>query len=326
MNRPLTPDAADTLALNGFTRRDFLKTTGVLLVTFAMGEVTFFSEDADAQGINGPGAPSLDAWIAIAGDGSVTAYTGKCELGQGLFTAQVQLIAEELCVPIGRVHLIQCDTSVTPDQGTTSGAQSHPANFNNANLGQAGATAREALIQLGSERLSVPIDQLMARDGAIVATADPAKRVTYGELIGGKRFSMTISRTAKRRPPKEWTVLGTLGAPRRPAGPGDGNRDLRPQRARPRHAARARRASACGWRDARERGREFDQGCRRRGEARRPQELRGHRRREAVPGDPRRAGAEGHLDRRHRPAEPGGVLRSDAAAEAGARHAARQFR
>ena len=46
----------------------------------------------------------LDSWIAIAADGSVTAYTGKCELGQGMFTAQTQLVAEELSVPIESRH------------------------------------------------------------------------------------------------------------------------------------------------------------------------------------------------------------------------------
>ena len=45
----------------------------------------------------------LDSWIAIAADGSVTAYTGKGELGQGISTAQTQLVAEELCVPFDRV-------------------------------------------------------------------------------------------------------------------------------------------------------------------------------------------------------------------------------
>ena len=68
----------------------------------------------------------------------MTAYTGKCELGQGLYTAQMQLVAEELGVPFDRVTLIQCDTALTPDQGTTSGAQSHPTNFNQRNLALAG--------------------------------------------------------------------------------------------------------------------------------------------------------------------------------------------
>ena len=100
------------------------------------------------------GSPQLDSWIAIAQDGSVTAYVGKCELGQGIFTAQAQLVAEELMVPIGRVKLIQCDTSMTPDQGVTSGGPSHPTNFNKRFLAQAGATARGALTQMAAARLA----------------------------------------------------------------------------------------------------------------------------------------------------------------------------
>ncbi|MGH9176091.1 MAG: molybdopterin cofactor-binding domain-containing protein, partial [Vicinamibacterales bacterium] len=150
----------------------------------------------------------LDSWLAIAADGSITAYTGKCELGQGMLTAQIQLIAEELSVPVHRVRLVQCDTSVTPDQGTTSGSQSSPTNFNNRNLALAGATAREALLERASTRLGLPIDQLIAADGVISATRDSSKTVTYGDLIGAARLSIPLNPNARRKPAHEWTVLG----------------------------------------------------------------------------------------------------------------------
>jgi CO/xanthine dehydrogenase Mo-binding subunit len=129
-------------------------------------------------------------------------------LGQGLYTAQTQLIAEELCVPLHRVTLVQSDTEMTPDQGTTSGAQSHPANFNRSNLAQAAATAREALLRLASERLGVPADQLTAKDGAVSVTAEPSQTVSYGSLVGGRRFGIAVNPKAKRKHPSEWTVLG----------------------------------------------------------------------------------------------------------------------
>src|SRR3984885_4006051 len=66
-----------------------------------------------------PPANQVDSWLAIGSDGKVTAYTGKEELGQGMSTAQTQLVAEELCVPISRVKLIVADTHLTPDQGVT---------------------------------------------------------------------------------------------------------------------------------------------------------------------------------------------------------------
>jgi CO/xanthine dehydrogenase Mo-binding subunit len=207
----LTPDASDALERAGFSRRRFLKGSGALIVGFSMAGVAGrFGLDAtlNAQGQQPDGRLQLDAWLAIGADGMVTAYTGKCELGQGLTTVQTQLVAEELSLPMQRVRLIQCDTSVTPNQGTTSGAGSHPANFNKAGLALAGATARQALLRMASDRLGVPPAQLTAREGIISVTADGARRVTYAELVGGRTFQMPLDPAAPRKHPKEWTVMG----------------------------------------------------------------------------------------------------------------------
>ena len=208
MSARFTRGARQALTQAGFSRRAFLKGSGAVIVGFTLAPLADSLGVVSAQGINGVGNKNLDAWIAIGNDGIVTAYTGKCEFGQGLYTAQMQLVAEELCVPLDRVTLIQCDTSMTPDQGTTSGAQSHPANFNHANLALAGATAREALLTLGAERLGVPVDQLVAENGTIGVRGDATKRVTYQALIGGRKFELPLSTTAKRRHPNEWVVLG----------------------------------------------------------------------------------------------------------------------
>ena len=190
------------------SRRTFLKGSGALIVSFSA--VSLESPFTFAQGPfdthpSHVDPSTLDSWIAVGADGTVTAYTGKVDLGQGMLTAQTQLVAEELCVPIARVHLIQGDTSICPDQGTTSGSQSTPTNFNEENLAQAAATAREALILMAAKRLGEAADQLKVADGVL---AGKQGRVSYGELIGNKRFNLTLSKTAKRRTPTEWIVLG----------------------------------------------------------------------------------------------------------------------
>jgi len=211
-NPALTDDAAVALGRAGFSRRSFLIGAGALIVSFSMKGAV---QTAGAQGLfeggtaGSPPLNQLDSWIAIAGDGGVTAYTGKAELGQGISTAQIQLVAEELCVPFSRVKLYYCDTAQTPDQGITSGSQSHPTNFNQKNLAQAAATAREALVELASKRLGLPADQLTAADGVVSAKGDPSKKVGYGELVGGKKFEIKLDPNAKRKPASEWTVLGT---------------------------------------------------------------------------------------------------------------------
>ena len=204
----LTSEAQATLAREGFSRREFLNRSGLLIVSFsAMGFPSPASgtQTGTAAGID---AGQLDSWLAVAADGTVTGYTGKCELGQGMHTVQIQLIAEELSVPIERVRLVACDTAITPDQGTTSGSQSTPTNFNSRNLALAAATARQALIQRASRRLALAPDQLTAIDGTITSRTDSSKTVSYGDLLAGERFSISLDVNAKRKPHREWTVLG----------------------------------------------------------------------------------------------------------------------
>jgi CO/xanthine dehydrogenase Mo-binding subunit len=210
----LTREARSALSRAGFSRRSFLKGSGVLIVGFSVARVAGqlgIAPGASAQQQAGAEDPrgQLDAWIAITADGTVVAYTGKCELGQGLFTAQTQLIAEELNVSLARVKLIQCDTAVTPDQGTTSGSESHPTNFNQGALALAAATARQALLQLAAKRLAVAEEQLTIRDGVVSVTVDRTRAVSYGDLVGGRKFEIPLSRSASRKPMSQWTVLGS---------------------------------------------------------------------------------------------------------------------
>ena len=88
---PLTPDAESALHNAGFSRRGFLKGGGALVVTFSVG---IGKLDAQTQGtipLN-----QVDSWVALAQDGTVTAYSGKCDFGQGFRTVQQQLVSARL--------------------------------------------------------------------------------------------------------------------------------------------------------------------------------------------------------------------------------------
>jgi CO/xanthine dehydrogenase Mo-binding subunit len=190
------------------SRRDFLKGVGALVVSFRAGSI-FGAQAGEGQfGTHAShvNAEAVDSWLAIHADGNVTAYTGKCDFGQGIFTAQTQLVAEELCVSLESVTLVQCDTAVTPDQGSTSGSQSTPTNFNHQNLALAAATAREALLKLAAERLGEPVDRLKAENGVVIGMS--GRQLSFGNLIGERHFNLTLDHTAKRRPLSEWSVLG----------------------------------------------------------------------------------------------------------------------
>ena len=206
----LTEAAVAALREHGFSRRQFLKGSGALVVAFSVAELAdtlgIAPEKMLAQGGNTPQA--LDSWIAIGADGNVVVYTGRADMGQGTYTVQYQLAAEELSVPMSRIRLVECDTAMTPDQGTSSGSQCHPVNFNHENLAQACATARESLVAMAASRLGASANDLTVVDGVVTHKSDATKKVSYGELIGGKRFDMAIKKDAKRKPVQNWTVLG----------------------------------------------------------------------------------------------------------------------
>ena len=209
MTAELTADARRALDQAGLSRRRFLQGTGAIVVAFASSSGIGRWPSCWRKASTARSSQRLDSWIAIGADGVVTAYTGKCEFGQGLYTAQLQLVAEELCVPIERVNLLQCDTSLTPDQGTTSGQQSHPANFNQANLALAAATAREALVKLAADAAGCRRRPTWSSaDGAVARTADASRQVSYAELIGGRRFDLALDQQAQRSHPQHLERAG----------------------------------------------------------------------------------------------------------------------
>ncbi len=146
----------------------------------------------------------FNAYLRIAGDGKVTCFVGKVELGQGSMTALAQLLAEELDVPCGSVDMVMGDTDRCPwDMGTFGSLairQFGPV------LRAAGAEARAILLQLAGEHLEAPAERLQVKAGVVT---DPAsdKRVTYGQLVEGKRIERHVEHVPVK-PVKAFTVIG----------------------------------------------------------------------------------------------------------------------
>src|SRR5690242_4706397 len=108
------------------TRREFLKSAGAIVVGFSLGGTGVLAQQAAQPRL--PGGLNnnrmLDAWLRVNGDGSVTIYTGKCELGQGILTALAQIASDELDVAYDRIEMVSADTALTPNEGQTAGSQS----------------------------------------------------------------------------------------------------------------------------------------------------------------------------------------------------------
>jgi nicotinate dehydrogenase subunit B len=151
-------------------------------------------------------ANQVDDWLKIDPDGSVTVFSGKIDSGTGVQTALAQIVAEELDVPIERVHMVMGDTARTPDEGITAGSTT--IRFGGFALRQASAQARRALLELASNRLDAAPEELTVRDGVIAVSHHPAQTTTYAELIGGRRFNRTITLQAPLKRPEDYRVVG----------------------------------------------------------------------------------------------------------------------
>ncbi len=143
------------------TRREFLKLTGGgIFIFFTIGDSLAL---AQRRGSEYP--EDFNAYLRIGEDGRVTCYTGKIEMGQGIVTSLTQELSEELDVPLESINMIMGDTDLCPyDRGTWG---SRTTRFFGPALRAAGAEAKLVLMELASESLGVPLNQLIADKGSI---------------------------------------------------------------------------------------------------------------------------------------------------------------
>jgi CO/xanthine dehydrogenase Mo-binding subunit len=183
------------------TRRDFIKTSGYLVVgVAAMANADPFTGRVEAQtsglptGAVGPYTDpdfrQLDSWIVIREDNTATFFVGKTDLGQGTGTAFRQIMADELDMPYERTACVMGRTDMTVDQGGSGGSDA--LQTDGWPMRRVAAEARRVLLDLAAARLGVPVAQLAVSDGVVTVAGDPSKRVTYGELIGGRKFNVTL--------------------------------------------------------------------------------------------------------------------------------------
>ena len=174
------------------SRRDLLKSTGVLIVGFSFfGTASRVLAQGEGLSVDGMDPTVLDSWMAISKDGTVTVFTGKVELGTGVVTALAQIVAEELDVAFDKVYMDSGDTDTAVDQGVTAAART--VERGGVQLRQASAAARQELLKLASANLDTPVDRLTVTDGVVSVVGNPSRKVAYGDLLGGKRFNIRIT-------------------------------------------------------------------------------------------------------------------------------------
>jgi CO/xanthine dehydrogenase Mo-binding subunit len=175
--------------LRNTTRRDLLKSAGMLVVSFAGASRPAFAQQAGTY----PEVDfhQLDSWIVIHQDNSATFYVGKTDCGQGTGTSFRQIMADELDIAFEKTTCIMGSTDITVDQGGSGGSTAMERD--SWPMRRAAAEARRVLLDMASAHFGVPVAQLAVSAGVVTVKGDASKHVTYGELIGGKRFNVSLT-------------------------------------------------------------------------------------------------------------------------------------
>jgi nicotinate dehydrogenase subunit B len=174
------------------SRRSFLRTSGFLLVgVAAAGALGRVAHTQAAGPYPDPDFHQLDSWIVVHADNTATFSVGKTDCGQGTGTAFRQMMADELDIAYDKTTCVMGSTDITVDQGGSGGSDA--IQVDGWPMRRTAAEARRVLLEMAGTRFGVPVDQLAVKDAVITVRSDPSKRVTYGELIGGKRFNVTLA-------------------------------------------------------------------------------------------------------------------------------------
>src|SRR5262249_12146502 len=152
--------------------------------------------------------PELDMWVRIDPADTITLFSGKVELGQGLKAAIARIGAEELDVALERVRVSTADTAHGLNELFTVGSMSMEES--GVAMRQVAAEARRHLLELAAARLGVPAERLEVEDGSVVAAGTDA-RTTYWELLGGRRFDRIVTGTARPKRPQDYRIVGRAG-------------------------------------------------------------------------------------------------------------------
>ena len=193
-------------------RRQFFKAVGGGIVVFLLlpdGEVLAQQESgARDRRVGGSGQPlpqEIGAWLHIGEDGTVTAYTGKVDVGQGSRTELTQVVAEELRIPVASVRMVMGDTDLVPFDMGTFGSQTTPQMA--PRLRRAAAAAREVLIDLAAAAWSVDRKEVVVADGKV--THPSSKRsFDYGQLSKGQKITTAIPDDLSTTPADQWKIEG----------------------------------------------------------------------------------------------------------------------
>lgn len=185
------------------SRRNFLRVSmiagGGMLVGFSALSNSETGENTEAT----PFSPN--AYIKISPDGKITLMSPNPEIGQGVKTSLVMLIAEEMNVDWQTIDVEIAPLDAKYGSQTTGGSGAIRSRY--APLRQAGATAKAMLIAAAADTWNVSVTDCYAEKGFVIHKSS-GKKLSYGELAT-KAAGMPVPTNVPLKDPKDFTIIGT---------------------------------------------------------------------------------------------------------------------
>jgi nicotinate dehydrogenase subunit B len=190
----------------GLSRRRFTQSLGIVVASFALAPGAAFGQAPGALPFSLRNNRRLEGWIRLEADESVTVFTGKAELGQGILTALAQIAADELDAGFDKIRMVSADTSRGPDEQYTFGSQS--VEQGGSALRAASAHARGILLAAAARRFGARPEDLQIKLG-IIASPD-GKSATFWEVASADPDLLKGDITAAAAPkqPSDYSIVG----------------------------------------------------------------------------------------------------------------------
>lgn len=185
-------------------RRQFLQAGSGLVVSFSFAVPSLGLAQADASA-KSMVKTQVAAWLGVGADGRVTVYSGKVDLGTGVRTALMQMVAEELDVNFNQIDMVMGDTLTTLDQGQSAGSLS--LQNGGSTLRQAAASARQALLASAAARWQVNASDLVVTEG-VIATRLGDQKISYAALLNGAPFNVPLDPKAPLKAYADHKIVG----------------------------------------------------------------------------------------------------------------------
>jgi isoquinoline 1-oxidoreductase beta subunit len=192
MNQPSNPIA-------NTDRRDFLKISLGLALS-SSGSISMMSlASAEASG-------TLNAYVSINADGSVTIYGPNPEVGQGVNTSLPMIVAEELDA---KWDDVRCEAAPVQQQygmQFAGGSLSIPMRWDE--MRKVGATAKEMLCRAAATQWGVPRKELTTADSMVLHSRS-GKAAYYKDLVAAASLlSVPDEADVRLKAPEQYRLLG----------------------------------------------------------------------------------------------------------------------